>query len=100
MAFHMHINKTDEVARNGAFGKILRPEVFPDAPLQKDSICRPKPLRSISDGPPPKVILKYRGIERSAPHSTPYFRQQRLGNQWLVHIDPSLPQQPYHSIAL
>jgi len=24
----------DEVARNGAFGKILRPEVFPNAPLQ------------------------------------------------------------------
>jgi hypothetical protein len=23
----------DEVARNGAFGKILRPEVFPNAPL-------------------------------------------------------------------
>jgi hypothetical protein len=35
MASNMHINKTDEVARNGAFGKILRPEVFPDAPLQK-----------------------------------------------------------------
>jgi hypothetical protein len=29
--------QTDEVARNGAFGKILRPEVFPDAPLQKET---------------------------------------------------------------
>jgi hypothetical protein len=30
----MLLLRTDEVARNGAFGKILRPEVFPDAPLQ------------------------------------------------------------------
>jgi hypothetical protein len=89
----MHRNKTDEVARNGAFGKILRPEVFPDAPLQKDSVLSPMSLRSISDGPPPKVILKYMGIERSAPQISPYFRQQRLGNNhWLLYVDPSLPQ--------
>lgn len=31
----MLINETDEVARNGAFGKILRPEVFSDAPLHR-----------------------------------------------------------------
>ena len=30
----MLLLRADEVARNGAFGKILRPEVFPDAPLQ------------------------------------------------------------------
>jgi hypothetical protein len=37
MALHMLLVRTDEVARNGAFGKILRPEVFPDAPLQKET---------------------------------------------------------------
>ena len=34
MAPDMLLPRADEVARNGAFGKILRPEVFPDAPLQ------------------------------------------------------------------
>jgi hypothetical protein len=36
MARDMHLLVADEVARNGAFGKKLRPEVFPDAPLQFD----------------------------------------------------------------
>jgi hypothetical protein len=40
--------KADEVARNGAFGKILRPEVFPDAPLHfprpSTSLSRLKPV--------------------------------------------------------
>src|ERR1700692_4377681 len=35
MARDMHVQSSDEVARNGAFGKILRPEVFPGAPLPK-----------------------------------------------------------------
>ena len=35
MASDMLLLVADEVARNGAFGKILRPEVFPNAPLQK-----------------------------------------------------------------
>ena len=34
MAVNMLLLGADEVARNGAFGKILRPEVFPNAPLQ------------------------------------------------------------------
>jgi hypothetical protein len=33
MAPDLHPPWADEVARNGAFRKILRPEVFPDAPL-------------------------------------------------------------------
>ena len=33
MARDMLLLVVDEVARNGAFGKILRPEVFPGAPL-------------------------------------------------------------------
>jgi hypothetical protein len=39
MAADMLLLGADEVARNGAFGKKLRPEVFPDAPLQC-SVCR------------------------------------------------------------
>ena len=34
MAADLLLFRADEVARNGAFRKILRPEVFPDAPLQ------------------------------------------------------------------
>src|ERR1017187_9841536 len=34
MACQLLLLRADEVARNGAFRKILRPEVFPDAPLQ------------------------------------------------------------------
>lgn len=34
MASDLLNSKTDEVARNGAYWKILRPEVFPGAPLQ------------------------------------------------------------------
>jgi hypothetical protein len=34
MAADLLLLEPDEVARNGAFWKILRPEVFPDAPLQ------------------------------------------------------------------
>lgn len=48
MATQMLIFSQDEVARNGAFGKILRPEVFPDAPLHfprpSTSLSRPKPV--------------------------------------------------------
>jgi hypothetical protein len=48
MATDMLLLKADEVARNGAFGKILRPEVFPDAPLHfprpSTSLSRPKPV--------------------------------------------------------
>ena len=41
MATEMLPLGADEVARNGAFGKKLRPEVFPNAPLQY-SVCRPR----------------------------------------------------------
>ena len=33
MAIDLLLFSADEVARNGALGKKLRPEVFPDAPL-------------------------------------------------------------------
>jgi len=54
MASDMLLLEADEVARNGAFGKLLRPEVFPNAPLQ---ILRrsPRTLRPVS-GPPPRVL--------------------------------------------
>ena len=35
MAADMLLLKPDEVARNGALRTILRPEVFPNAPLQR-----------------------------------------------------------------
>src|SRR5258708_5810208 len=57
MADNMLLLKADEVARNGAFGKILRPEVFPNAPCISLSpfSCRLKctPL-SFPALPPPK----------------------------------------------
>jgi hypothetical protein len=37
MAADLLLLLVDEVARNGAFRKILRPEVFPDAPLHSPS---------------------------------------------------------------
>ena len=68
MALEMLLYGTDEVARNGAFGKILRPEVFSDAPLQKLRFVAPKKSHSAQfpNGPPPKVLLKQE-TERSAP---------------------------------
>jgi hypothetical protein len=53
MASDMLPLTADEVARNGAFGKKLRPEVFPNAPciLRYTTKLRPFP------GPPPRVLL-------------------------------------------
>jgi hypothetical protein len=40
MAADLLLFRADEVARNGAFRKILRPEVFPDAPLHSAVVDR------------------------------------------------------------
>src|ERR1039458_975672 len=59
MASDMLLVGADEVARNGAFGKILRPEVFPDAPLQifrLSTRCIPPSFPV----PPPRILLKKR----------------------------------------
>jgi hypothetical protein len=69
MASDMLIYGADEVARNGAFGKILRPEVFSDAPLQKLRFVAPKKSHSAQfpDGPPPKVLLKHKKLSGVLP---------------------------------
>jgi hypothetical protein len=56
MARDMLLLRADEVARNGAFGKILRPEVFPDAPLQLRLSPKYTPLSFLALPPesPPK----------------------------------------------
>jgi hypothetical protein len=61
MAPDMHLLGTDEVARNGAFRRILRPEVFPDAPLQSSVWLQyiglvVKLHFARFPGPPPRVL--------------------------------------------
>ena len=99
MAPDMHVKQTDEVARNGAFGKILRPEVFPDAPLQKKTpfVTKVTPLNfptalprrsscklwKLSGVLPNHPVVPY----GSGPIEVP-LRQHQL----LLHVDPRLPK--------
>ena len=55
----MLLFRADEVARNGAFGKILRPEVFPDAPLQLRLSPKYSPLSfpALPPESPPKMRI-------------------------------------------
>src|ERR1700687_3711114 len=59
MAPDMLLSRADEVARNGAFGKILRPEVFPDAPLQLRLSPKSTPLSfpALPPESPPKMRI-------------------------------------------
>src|ERR1700730_15818527 len=59
MAPDMLLSRADEVARNGAFGKILRPEVFPDAPLQLRLSPKYTPLSfpALPPESPPKMRI-------------------------------------------
>jgi len=59
MARDMLLLRADEVARNGAFGKILRPEVFPDAPLQLRLSPKYTPLSfpALPPESPPKMRI-------------------------------------------
>ena len=58
MATDMLLIGQDEVARNGAFGNQLRPEVFPDAPLQSPVVSK---VHSVPfPGPPPSASCKMR----------------------------------------
>jgi len=52
MAAHMLLIRPDEVARNGAFRTILRPEVFPNAPLQSSGCSKVHSAQFL--GPPPE----------------------------------------------
>jgi hypothetical protein len=62
MVPNMLLFKADEVARNGAFGKILRPEVFPNAPCISYFIAEGA-LRSVSRPSPnsPNRVSKETG---------------------------------------
>jgi len=86
----MLTNRTDEVARNGAFGKILRPEVFSDAPLQKLRFVTPKKSHSarFPDGPPPKVLLKHKKLSGVLPSQFPADNLSK--NQLFPHVDAGL----------
>ena len=57
MAPYMLLLGTDEVARNGALRKSLRPEVFPDAPLQFPSVAQTHSVQC-PVGPPPSFLLE------------------------------------------
>jgi hypothetical protein len=100
----MLLLRADEVARNGAFGKILRPEVFPDAPLQLRLSPKYTPLSFLAL--PQKVLPKMR-ISRemggvSFEHPSPRnFRQKLSGqNKLIPHIDAGLSQQLGDRVAL
>jgi hypothetical protein len=62
MASDMLLLVADEVARNGAFGKILRPEVFPNAPLQFPQYRSTPP----SVSPPPQCSTSHNILQASA----------------------------------
>jgi hypothetical protein len=60
MAADMLLLEADEVARNGAFGKILRPEVFPNAPCIAPFVGYHLSTKARSArflGPPPRVLF-------------------------------------------
>jgi len=58
MAPDMLLLKPDEVARNGAFGKQLRPEVFPNAPLQFSHSSTKGHSARFPGNPPPRVLVE------------------------------------------
>jgi len=65
MAADLHRPPVDEVARNGAFWNLLRPEVFSGLPLCNLQFAGP--LSAFSDSPPPKVVRTVlRGTGQSA----------------------------------
>jgi hypothetical protein len=64
MVPNMHLFKADEVARNGAFGKILRPEVFPNAPcifIYRRG-CTPLSFPALPQLPPNRVSKETGGV--------------------------------------
>ena len=85
----------DEVARNGAFGKILRPEVFPDAPLQLRLSPQYAPLSFPAPPPesPPKMRISRETGGVSFDHFSPEISPERSGhNQLILHVDAGLSQ--------
>jgi hypothetical protein len=92
MATDMLILGADEVARNGASWKILRPEVFPNAPLHY-SVCCQGALRPVSrpspESPPGRLrISRETGGVPSTPSHTP---------PRLQHPNPWQPRQRFAS---
>src|SRR5271165_6276052 len=101
MATDMLLVESDEVARNGAFGKILRPEVFPNAPLHT-SFVSPRLHSAQFPGPPPESPpLPKRGLagKRGGVQFSPFscrsaevLLEPSGQNQLLLHVDASLAQ--------
>ena len=92
MASDMLLLMADEVARNGAFGKILRPEVFPDAPLHSLWVLCCKAYSAQVPRPSPRILLARRTTrEPGGGHRPPeFFLSQR---QLLLYVDACLLQQ-------
>jgi hypothetical protein len=101
MAANLLLLLVDEVARNGAFRKILRPEVFPDAPLHFPYFCPPEE----SPNPISCRVINYFGGNRVAPAS---WRQSwgRLAcgvsseDELLLHVDTGLPEKLGNRVGL
>ena len=92
----------DEVARNGAFGKLLRPEVFPSAPLQSPFVAKARSAQF--PGPPPRVLLEVRiSRETGGVPLDPFpslARKLSGQNKLIPHIDAGLAQQLGDRVAL
>ena len=103
MAPDMLLLGPDEVARNGAFGKSLRPEVFPNAPLHSPFVEQ-RALRSISWPSPEASSLEVRMSRESrwsAVCSVLVCRRKPSGeNQLFLYVDASLAQQLGDRISL
>jgi hypothetical protein len=82
MAANLLLLLVDEVARNGAFRKILRPEVFPDAPLHSPS----SGALHFSSG--------------CLPDSCPNPSQISSEDELLLHVDTGLPEKLGNRVGL
>src|ERR1019366_10426660 len=102
----MLLIRADEVARNGALRRLLRPEVFPYAPLQY-YVCRQAAFRPVSrpspEGPPWNEDQQGNGrsafccLCTSRKKQSPEFSGK---NQLILHVDASLTQQPGYRVAI
>jgi hypothetical protein len=68
MASNLLLVGPDEVARNGAFWKSLRPEVFPDAPLQFPVVEHSAAFSEIPPKAVPRISLKENAAQSAPSH--------------------------------
>ena len=102
MASDMLLPGADEVARNGAFGKSLRPEVFPNAPCKLRLSPGPTPSRFPAALPPNSLLeVRISGETGGVPFG-PFSESSSTSsgeNQLLLHVDAGLAQQLGHHVA-